>query len=198
MDTEKAYGDGSRQCASCLRTQFGSALSHFTGSKEFNIRIRQRAKQYGWKVSEYSIYDAETGQTAKFEKESDFFTHLHLPFIPPELREDRGEMERADQSLLPSLIRLEDYRGDLHAHTLYSDGAHSIKDMALAAKAKGYEYMAVTDHSRSLKVAGGLTVDEVYEQWEEIDRLNREGLGNQILKGAEDRHPGRRNPGLSG
>jgi DNA polymerase (family X) len=165
--------------------QFGSALSHFTGSKEFNIRIRQRAKQYGWKVSEYGIYDAETGQTAKFEKEADFFAHLDLPFIPPELREDRGEMEKADQSSLPALIRLEDYRGDLHAHTLYSDGAHSIKDMALAAKAKGYEYMAVTDHSRSLKVAGGLTVDEVYEQWEEIDQLNREGLGIQILKGAE-------------
>ena len=165
--------------------QFGSAISHFTGSKEFNIRIRQRAKQFGWKVSEYGIYDADTGQTMTFQNEADFFAQLQLPLIPPELREDRGEIEKADQEALPAIIRLQDYRGDLHAHTLYSDGAHSIKDMALAAKAKGYEYIAITDHSESLKVASGLTVDEVYEQWAEIDKLNQEDLGIQILKGAE-------------
>ena len=165
--------------------QFGSAISHFTGSKEFNIRIRQRAKQFGWKVSEYGIYDADTDQTMTFKNEADFFAQLKLPYIPPELREDRGEIEKADQEALPAIIRLEDYRGDLHAHTLYSDGSHSIKDMALAAKAKGYEYIAITDHSESLKVASGLTVDEVYEQWAEIDQLNQEDLGIQILKGAE-------------
>jgi DNA polymerase (family 10) len=165
--------------------QFGSALSHFTGSKEFNILIRQRAKQYGWKVSEYGIYDPDTDQTMTFKDEADFFAQLELPFIPPELREDRGEIEKAKLGALPALIQLRDYRGDLHAHTLYSDGSHSIKDMALAAKAKGYEYIAITDHSQSLKVASGLTVDEVYEQWAEIDQLNQEGLGITILKGAE-------------
>ncbi|SFI80582.1 DNA polymerase/3'-5' exonuclease PolX [Thermoflavimicrobium dichotomicum] len=165
--------------------QFGSALHHFTGSKEHNVRIRQRAKQLGWKVSEYGIYDPETHQTMKFAQEAQFFAQLGLPWIPPELREDRGEMEEAEAGRLPTLIRLEDYRGDLHLHTLYSDGTDTIYSMAKAAQERGYEYIAITDHSRSLKVAGGLSIDEVYEQWEEIEQVKRQLPGIEILKGTE-------------
>ncbi|MBA4543740.1 MULTISPECIES: DNA polymerase/3'-5' exonuclease PolX [Thermoactinomyces] len=165
--------------------QFASALHHFTGSKEHNVRIRQRAKKYGLKVSEYGIFNSETDETMTFADEREFFAALDLPWIAPELREDRGEMERAEQDNLPGLIRPEEIRGDLHMHTLYSDGADSIKNMALAAKARGYEYIAITDHSVSLKVAGGLSVEELMEQWAEIERINAELEGIVILKGVE-------------
>ncbi|MBA4494555.1 DNA polymerase/3'-5' exonuclease PolX [Paenactinomyces guangxiensis] len=165
--------------------QFASAWHHFTGSKEHNVRIRQRAKQYGWKVSEYGIFNPETEETKTFADEADFFSHLELPYIPPELREDRGEMEKAEQGELPELIRIEDYRGDLHMHSLYSDGADSIYKMAKAAQERGYEYIAITDHSQSLKVASGLTMDEIFEQWEEIQKVNEELENFTILRGTE-------------
>lgn len=165
--------------------QFATALHHFTGSKEHNVRIRQRAKQFGWKVNEYGIVDAKTGETRTFPSEEAFFHHLDLPYIPPELREDRGEIERAEARELPRLIEKSDYRGDLHCHTLYSDGADSIYKMAHAAEKRGYEYLAITDHSQSLRVAGGLSVEDVRQQWEEIDRLNEELENITILKGTE-------------
>lgn len=165
--------------------QFASALHHFTGSKEHNVRIRQRAKQMGWKVSEYGIFHADTEETVTFADEASFFSHLNLPYIPPELREDRGEIESADKGELPDLIQLEDYKGDLHMHTLYSDGADSIRKMAEAARKRGYEYIAITDHSQSLKVASGLTIEEVYEQWKEIEEINREFTDFTVLRGTE-------------
>ncbi|RAL26792.1 DNA polymerase/3'-5' exonuclease PolX [Thermoflavimicrobium daqui] len=165
--------------------QFASSLHHFTGSKEHNVRIRQRAKQYGWKVSEYGIEDTKTKQMMTFQDEQALFAKLELPWIPPELREDRGEIEKAEQNQLPTLVQLSDYRGDLHMHTLYSDGANTVREMAEAAKELGYEYIAITDHSRSLKVARGLSIEEVYEQWEEIDKVNQMVEGITILKGAE-------------
>jgi DNA polymerase (family X) len=165
--------------------QFASALHHFTGSKEHNVRIRQRAKKYGLKVSEYGIFNSESDEIMTFRDEREFFGALKLPWIAPELREDRGEIERAEQKCLPELIQLEDICGDLHMHTLYSDGADSIKNMALAAKKRGYEYIAITDHSTSLKVASGLSVEELHEQWSEIDRINAELEGITILKGVE-------------
>lgn len=167
--------------------QFATALHHFTGSKEHNVRIRQRAKQRGWKVSEYGVENAETGEIRTFDKEEEFFQYLDLPYIIPELREDRGEIEAADQQKLPDLVTMEQYRGDLHMHTLYSDGAHSIMEMALAAKKRGYEYIAITDHSRSLQVASGLSIKDLEEQWKEIDEVNRQlqGEGITVLKGTE-------------
>ncbi|TCS96683.1 DNA polymerase/3'-5' exonuclease PolX [Hazenella coriacea] len=165
--------------------QFASALHHFTGSKEHNVRIRQRAKQFGWKVSEYGVYHPEQENTITFRDEESFFAHLQLPFIPPTLREDRGEIERAEHHELPILIQKTDYRGDLHMHTLYSDGADRIQKMAEAAQQKGYEYIAITDHSQSLKIANGLTIRDLQEQWEEIDRINAKMEGFTILKGTE-------------
>jgi DNA polymerase (family 10) len=165
--------------------QFFSAWHHFTGSKEHNVRIRQRAKQFGWKVNEYGIIDTESSKTMTFTDEEEFFAKLGLPYIPPELREDRGEMECAESRRLPDLLKLSDLRGDLHMHTVFSDGADTIYEMALAARERGYEYIAVTDHSRSLKVANGLDIDDLEAQWEEIDRVNRELDGITVLKGIE-------------
>ncbi|WP_052807266.1 DNA polymerase/3'-5' exonuclease PolX [Risungbinella massiliensis] len=167
--------------------QFASALHHFTGSKDHNVRVRQRAKQMGLKVSEYGVENTESGETITFSSEQEFFDHLHLPYIIPELREDRGEMEQGDKANLPDLIEQHDYCGDLHMHTLYSDGANSILEMALAAKERGYEYIAITDHSRSLQVASGLSIKELEEQWKEIEDVNRQlkGEGITVLKGTE-------------
>lgn len=165
--------------------QFASLLHHFTGSKEHNVRVRQRAKDLGWKVNEYGMTEQETGEQITFSDEKNLFAHLGLSFIPPTMREDRGEIEASSNNTIPSLIRLSDIRGDLHMHTLYSDGAESIRVMAEEAKAKGYEYMAISDHSRSLKVASGLSIAEIREQWQEIDQLNEKLEGITILKATE-------------
>jgi len=165
--------------------QFASSLHHFTGSKEHNVRIRQRAKQMGMRVNEYGVLEEETGKVVTYEDEAGFFAYLNLPYIPPELREDRGEIEAADAGMLPSLITRQNIRGDLHMHTRYSDGSHDILEMALKAKELGYEYIAITDHSQSLRIAGGLTVQQLEEQWEEIERVNREVEGITVLKGIE-------------
>lgn len=166
--------------------EFASALHHFTGSKEHNVRIRQRAKQMGYKVSEYGM-EEEEGKTITFTSEEELFSLLQLPYIVPELREDQGEIEQAESGTMPELISIEDYRGDLHMHTLYSDGAHSILEMALAAKERGYEYIAITDHSRSLQVASGLQIRDLEQQWKEIDEVNRQlkDEGITVLKGTE-------------
>lgn len=164
---------------------FASALHHFTGSTEHNIRIRQIAKKLGYKVNEYGIEDQETGDRFTFSTEADFFAKLQLPYIQPELREDRGEIEAAKDGRLPHMISADQILGDLHTHSLYSDGIHSILEMAKAAQKKGYQYLAITDHSRSLKVASGLSIEELKEQWAEIDQLNQQFSHFEILKGAE-------------
>lgn len=164
--------------------QFATTLHHFTGSKEHNVRIRQIAKEKGWKVSEYGVEREESGQAATFTSEAEFFHALGLPYIPPELRQGRGETELPPRSI-PKLITEKDIRGDLHTHSQWSDGHHTIRQMAEAAKAKGYEYIAITDHSRSLVIAGGLSIEDLVRQREEIDRLNRELEGIQILAGVE-------------
>ena len=165
--------------------QFGSALHHFTGSSDHNIRIRQIGKKLGYKINEYGIEDLSTGETLTFEAEADFYQHLQLPFIAPELREDRGEIEAANNRQLPNLVTQEMVKGDLHIHTLYSDGAHSIQEMVEAAQKMGYQYLAITDHSRSLKVASGLSIEELLEQWQEIDQINHRLTNFQVLKGTE-------------
>jgi DNA polymerase (family 10) len=167
------------------REQYGAALAYFTGSKAHNIRIREIAIKKGLKISEYGIFDDESGKKIAGEMEEDIYRLLGLPFIPPELREDRGEIESALKGELPHLIEIKDIKADLHIHSRYSDGAHSIRDIAQEAKRLGYEYIAITDHSHSLGIAGGVTVDDLKSKIEEVERINREMSGIRILCGTE-------------
>ncbi len=162
---------------------FTSTWHHFTGSKEHNVALRERARQHGWKISEYGIVKEE--DTLYPASEEEFFRMLGLSYIPPELREDRGEIQAAELGELPRLVEAGDIRGDLHVHSKASDGANSLEELAQAAMARGYQYLAVTDHSRSLAFTGGLTEDRLLGQREEIDRLNGEFQGFRLLAGSE-------------
>lgn len=162
---------------------FGGALDYFTGSKAHNIAVRRRAQQRGLKINEYGVYRGE--QRIGGDTEEDVYSVLGLAWIPPELREDRGEMEAAERDELPRLIERRDIRGDLHSHTTASDGKHSPEEMAAAARDAGLTYLAVTDHSRRLTLANGLDADRLLRQIDEIDRLNEELRGITLLKGSE-------------
>lgn len=162
---------------------FGAALHYFTGSKAHNIAVRRLAQEHGWKLNEYGLFAGE--QRIAGETELAVFQALGLPFIEPELRENRGEIEAAQAGRLPRLVRLGDLRGDLHAHTLATDGRNSLREMALEARRRGFSYLAITDHSQHLTVAHGLDSDGVARQGGEIDRLNAELDGITILKGIE-------------
>lgn len=147
---------------------FGSLLQHFTGGKQHNILLREYAVARGLKLSEYGIEDVATGRIRHFEAEEPFYQALDLQFIPPELRQGRDEIRLAAQGALPPLIEPDDLRGDLHMHTDWSDGSATIERMVQAARAKGYQYMAISDHSGGLGVARGLSVDRVRAQIAEI------------------------------
>jgi DNA polymerase (family 10) len=162
---------------------FGAALHYFTGSKTHNIAIRRLGRQRGLKINEYGVF--QDGRRIAGETEESVFQAVGLPYIPPELRENRGEIEAARAGLLPKLVELGDLRGDLHAHTKMTDGHHSLKEMALAARERGLEYLAITEHSRRLTVAHGLDPHRLLAQIEEIDRLNAELSGITLLKGIE-------------
>ncbi|WHY65913.1 DNA polymerase/3'-5' exonuclease PolX [Neobacillus sp. SuZ13] len=163
--------------------EFITTLHHFTGSKDHNVRMRQLAKERGEKISEYGVEIIETGEILTFSSEEEFFKHFDLPFIPPEIREDGKEVETF--SATEELIELADIKGDLHMHSTWSDGAHSIEQMADACRARGYQYMAITDHSQYLKVANGLTRERLLMQREEINRLNQKYDDFLILAGVE-------------
>lgn len=164
---------------------FGAALQYFTGSKAHNIKLRELAVKRSLKINEYGVFDVKTDRRVAGEREEEIYQILNLPFIPPELREDRGEIEAAQENKLPELIKFSQIRGDLHLHTKWSDGANTIKQMAEAAKKRGYKYIAITEHSQSLKFAGGLTEERLKEQIEEIQKLNQEFDGFTILTGIE-------------
>lgn len=163
--------------------EFASTLHHFTGSKEHNVRMRQLAKERGEKISEYGVEDSDTGAVKTFSTEMDFYQHFGLPWIPPEIREDGREIDEKD--VIEGLLHLEDIKGDLHMHTTWSDGAHTIEEMVNACRARGYRYMAITDHSQYLKVANGLTAERLMKQQEEIRRLNEKYDDILILSGVE-------------
>ena len=162
---------------------FGAALQYFTGSKEHNIVLRHRAKQHGLKINEYGVFRDE--QYIAGRTEEDVYAALGLPWIPPELREARREFEWADTGALPALIEPGDLRGDLHAHTDWSDGLNTIAEMAEAARARGLSYLAITDHSQRVSMAGGLDADRLRRQWDEIDRLNARWSDFTLLRGVE-------------
>jgi DNA polymerase (family 10) len=164
-------------------TSYGAALHYLTGSKAHNIAIRRIAQKLGFKISEYGVFRA--GKRIAGETEESVYRAVGLPYIPPELREDRGEIEAASAGILPKLVQLSDIKGDLHAHTKATDGHDSLRDMALAAQAMGFEYLAITDHSRYLTIAHGLDPAGLMRQCDEIDKLNSELSGIAILKGIE-------------
>jgi DNA polymerase (family 10) len=164
---------------------YGTSLQYFTGSKDHNVKLRGIALRQGLSLSEYTLEDTGTGEKIYCDNESEVYQRLGLPYIPPELREDAGEIEAAQAGSLPRLITLEDIKGDLHVHSDWSDGVDSIETMAGAAQQRGYRYLGITDHSRSLGIARGLAEDKLQEQIREISALNDERENFTILSGTE-------------
>ena len=172
---------------------YGAALLYFTGSKAHNIELRERAQRQGLTINEYGVFevtpDGERGRQVAGETEEDVYAAVGLPWIAPELREARGEIEAAAAGRLPPLIERGDLRGDLQMHTRYSDGAATVEDMARAAIALGHEYIGITDHSVSLRVAGGLSEDDLRRQRDEIAAVNaklaEEGVDCHVFHGTE-------------
>ena len=163
---------------------FGAALQYFTGSKEHNVRIREIASKKGLKLSEYGVFNEKTNRRIAGATEEEVYRAVGLPWIPPELRENSGEVEAALKGHLPDLIEPDAIRGDLHAHTDWSDGHHPLEKLVSAAEARGYEYIIVSDHSKSSTVAGGLTADELREQVRKIRELQKKHT-IRILAGSE-------------
>ncbi|MEC5421993.1 DNA polymerase/3'-5' exonuclease PolX [Virgibacillus sp. C22-A2] len=165
------------------KEEFASTLHHFTGSKDHNVALRQLAKSQGEKINEYGVEVEETNEVLTFKDEEEFFNHFGLNYIPPEVRENTGEVE-AFKNAVP-LIELTDIRGDLHMHTTGSDGAQTLEEMVNQARKKKYEFMAITDHSKYLKVANGLDETRLRKQREEINRLNDKYTDIHIFAGVE-------------
>ncbi|MFA5276380.1 MAG: DNA polymerase/3'-5' exonuclease PolX [Candidatus Omnitrophota bacterium] len=170
-------------CRVLEQKSFGAALLYFTGSKDFNIKLRQLAIKKGLKINEYGVFKENKFICGRTEEE--IFKALGMSFVVPELRENKGEIELALKGKLPELIGLKDIKGDLHVHSEWSDGLNSISEMVQSAKALGYSYIAVTDHSESLKVAGGLNVKRLIEKKREIDRINSHMSNFRVLLGTE-------------
>src|SRR4051794_38570408 len=165
--------------------QFGNVLQHFTGSKAHNVQLREAAVRRGLHVSEYGILDDETGETLRCATEEEVYERLGYAWIPPELREGRGELEAAANGKLPTLIELGDLRGDLHCQTTLSDGRQTLEQMAEAAIARGLEYLAVTDHSASHGFGNHVTPEALEARIEEVHALNAQLDGLELLVGSE-------------
>lgn len=163
--------------------EFPFALLYFTGSKEHNVRLRGISKKKGWKLNEYGLFEGDN--PISLQSEEEIYRALNLSYIPPELREDMGEIEAAERGMLPDLVTLEDIKGAFHIHTVFSDGMDSVERMAYAAREMGFSYIGVSDHSKSAYYAGGLKVDDIYRQWEVIDRFNESNKDFYIFKGIE-------------
>jgi DNA polymerase (family 10) len=162
---------------------FGAAMQYFTGSKAHNVIVRGLAKDRGLKVNEYGVFRGDQQIAGRSEEE--VYAALDLPCFPPEMREARREFQWAAEGKLPRLIELGDIRGDLHMHSTWTDGQATIEQMALAAKARGLKYIAMTDHSKRVAMVNGLDETRIRRQWEEIDRLNERLSGITVLKGVE-------------
>jgi DNA polymerase (family 10) len=164
---------------------YGTVLQYFTGSKDHNVRMRQLALGRGYSLSEYSLTQLSDSQDLFYETEEDVYAALGLQYIPPEMREDNGEIEAALQGRLPSIIELKDLRGDLHVHSSWSDGRASIQEMAEAALVLGYEYIAICDHSPSIGIAGGLVPEKLEQKIEAVAAANEALEGITVLMGTE-------------
>jgi len=164
---------------------FGSLLQYFTGSKQHNISLRERGRRQGLKLSEYGITDVVKDKLEKFSTEEEFYHRLGLQYIPPEIREAQGEIEKAEQGAIPKLVELSDIKGDLHTHTEWSDGHDTMEKMVLAAKDMGYQYIAITDHSVGWDIDHGLGVERLRKQIAEIKALNERITGIHVLSGIE-------------
>ncbi|RLS79370.1 MAG: DNA polymerase/3'-5' exonuclease PolX [Planctomycetota bacterium] len=162
---------------------FGAAMQYFTGSKEHNVVVRQRAKDLGLKLNEYGVFRDDVQVAGRTEEE--VYAAIGLPWFPPELRENRYEFEWADAGKLPELVTLADIKGDLHMHTTASDGAATIEQMAIAARDRGLKYIAITDHSKRVSMANGLDAIRLRKHWEEIRRIRETISGIEILCGIE-------------
>ncbi len=167
------------------KDQYWTALQYFTGSKAHNIAMRRRALDRNWKLNEYGVTNLSDGKILPGQTEQDLYRMLDLPYIEPEMREDRGEIEAAINGTLPEIVPYDAVRGDLHVHSSWSDGKHTIRELAEAAKAYGYEYIAICDHAWNPKVARGLDEAAVTKQQEEIEHINRDLDGFVVLAGLE-------------
>ena len=165
--------------------QFGNVIQHLTGSKQHNVELREYAVRRGMHVSEYGVEEDESGKTHRCPSEEGVYEVLGLPFIEPELREGRGELRAALEGNLPDLVDLPDLKGDLHTHTTLSDGRSSLADMARAAQARGYKYLAVTDHSATHGFGNDVQADELLRQVERVHELNEQLGGFRLLAGSE-------------
>jgi DNA polymerase (family 10) len=162
---------------------YGAAMQYFSGSKEHNIVIRRRAQDRGLKLNEYGLFRGDELVGGRTEEE--VYRLVDLPWIPPELRENRGEIERAEKGKLPKLLELKDIRGDLHMHTTATDGTATILEMIEAAKERGREYIAITDHSKRVSMANGLDAARLRAHWKEIDKIRKKVTGIEVLCGVE-------------
>jgi DNA polymerase (family 10) len=167
------------------RESYGAALQYFTGSKEHNVAVRIRAVRMGFKLSEYGLFRSEDDSRVAGETEQEVYEALGLQWIPPELRENQGEIESAEQGRVPRLIRQSDIRGDLHMHTTETDGRATLEEMAAAARDLGYEYIAITDHSKALAMSNGLDEARAVEFARRVREINAAGLGIHIFSGIE-------------
>ncbi|GIU79942.1 MAG: DNA polymerase/3'-5' exonuclease PolX [Bryobacteraceae bacterium] len=164
---------------------FGAALQYFTGSKEHNVALRQRALKMGLTLNEYGLFTLEGERRVAGETEEGVYAALGLAWIPPELRENQGEIEAAERGALPALIELRDLRGDLHMHTRESDGRATLEEMAAAARGRGYEYVAITDHSKALAMANGLDEQRAVAFAAQVRRFNETAPGIHVFSGIE-------------
>jgi DNA polymerase (family 10) len=166
-------------------SSFGAAIQYFTGSRQHNIHLRELAIKKGLKINEYGVFDLSTNKKIAGETEEEVYGALGLQWIPPEMREDRGEIELAEKHGIPKLIELTDIKGDLHMHSTYSDGANSIEEMAREVMRLGYEYMVISDHAKSLGIANGLSIERYMAEKKEIEKLNKKYAPFKIFLGTE-------------
>jgi len=196
-DVEKVISKGNTRSTVALRSGFhvdlrvlpqvsyGAALFYFTGSREHNIAVRKLGVKRGLKINEYGVFKGKKEKRIAGRTEEEVYKQVKLPYIEPELRENRGEIEAARNGKLPRLITLKDIRGDLHVHTSETDGRYSLDEMVQAAKDHGYEYVAITDHSKRVSMAHGLDKKRLAEQIRAIDKLNGTIKGIIVLKSIE-------------
>lgn len=167
------------------KENFGAALLYFTGSKEHNVKLRGRANDLGYTLNEYCLATLKAERRVAGTTEEEIYAKLKMDFVPPEMRENSGEIEAAENHTLPKLIALKDVKGDLQMHTPASDGKNTIEEMALAAKALGHEYIAITDHSKSVTIANGLSEERMLQHIQALDAANEKKLGIRVLAGSE-------------